>query len=151
MSTNFHYEWTDGSTLYKPTSLNPAWGAIDQGVTFIKNVIVSCDGTYTYSTVSGVFSWSDTIRIIFNNDDGDVVQNTIATSSVTLNDNDIIYVDLNGTNGTVLTVSKTAMTFMDGSDLIDYNRLILGYKNSSSDVMFNYFFDLNPDNSFQGS
>ena len=147
MGTNFHDEWTDGSTLFKPTSMNVAWSDIDDSITYIKNVIVHTDGDITYSIISGELAWSSTIRIIFNRADGDIVENTISTSTKSLTDREMIYVDLSEADGTALTMQKALINLGTTTPAtVTYNRLVLGYRNSASDFMFNFFIKINPDN-----
>jgi hypothetical protein len=133
MGNNF---WTvlTASTLWKYTHLNVPFGELDRAITYLKNVIVSCDGDITWA--AGTLTWSDTIRIHFNRADGYAIQNTIAASNIALADNEFAYITLSETNDAVITVSKAAITTAAASNFIAYNRLVLGYRNTTSDEFY---------------
>ncbi len=116
--------------------MGPVPASLDQAITYLKNVIIHCDGVITYNPLTGVLSWSSTLRILFNRSDGKAIQNTVAAGSVTLSDNQFAYVDLNETDGTALTVSAVTVTTDAASNFIAYNRLVLGYRNTASDLYF---------------
>ncbi len=147
MSENFHTSWTATETLFKPSSMNVAMSYLDRGTTYLKNVIFHTDGDITYSIVSGILSWSSTIRILFNRDDGDIIQNTISTGSKSMTDREMLYVNLSEADGAALTMQKDLIALAATTPaIVTYNRLVLGYRNSKSDFMFNYFIKINPDN-----
>lgn len=131
---NNYYIPLDASTLFKYTHLNAPLASLDRAVTYLKNMIVSCDGAITWE--SGTLTWSGTIRIHFNTAAGLAVQNTITASNVALSDNEFAYVDLSETNDSALTVSKAAITTAAASNFIAYNRLVLGYRNTTSDQFY---------------
>jgi hypothetical protein len=135
MGSNFHTPW-DTNVLYKPTSMNPALAGLDRGITYLKNVIVHCDGVITYNKTTGVLAWSDILRIHFNRADGQAILNTVAVGNITLADGEFAYVDLSETNNAVLTVAKAAISTGAASNFIAFNRLILGYRNAASDNFF---------------
>lgn len=135
MGTNFHTALT-GTATWTVASVTPPFAELDRGITYLKNIIVHCDGVITYNPLTGILSWSSTLRILFNRTDGKAIQNTVAVGSVTLSDNEFAYVDLNETDATVLTVSKAAVTTNAASNFITYNRLVLGYRNTASDLYF---------------
>jgi hypothetical protein len=140
MGTNFHTAWintpTPGFTEFEATSMNPALAGLDRGITYLKNVIVHCDGIVTYNALTGLLAWSGTLRILFNRADGQAIQNTVAAGNVTLADNQFAYVDLSETNDAALTVSVASVTTGAASNFLAYNRLVLGYRNSASDQYF---------------
>lgn len=135
MGANFHTPYTS-STLWKPEYVNPPLSDLDRGTTYLKNVIVHSDGPVTYSPLTGILAWASTLRIIFNRADGKAIQNTVAVGSITLNDNEFAYLDLNETDGAVLTASKAAVTTGAASNFLAYNRIVLAYRNSASDELF---------------
>lgn len=135
MGINYHTPLTEGAS-FKPTSLNPPFSELDRAITYLKNVIVHCDGSITYNKATGQLAWSDTLRIIFNREDGDACENTVAAGNVTVNDNEFAYVDLSETDGQAISVSTAAVTTDAASNFIDYNRLVLAYRNSGSDELF---------------
>ena len=135
MGVNFHTAWV-ADTLWKPTSMNPVPAALDKGITYLKNVIVHCDGTISYVKATGVLTWSGVLRILFNKENGDAVQNTVNAGNITLADNEFAYVDLNETNDTVIAVGKAAVTTASASNFMAVNRLVLAYRNTTSDELY---------------
>lgn len=135
MGVNFHTAWVN-DTLWKPSSMNPVPAALDKGITYLKNVIVHCDGTISYVKATGVLTWSDVLRILFNKENGDVVQNTVNAGNITLADNEFAYVDLNETNDTMIAVGKAAVTTASASNFLAVNRLVLAYRNTASDELY---------------
>lgn len=144
MGSNFHTPWTT-STEFCTDGMNEALSTLDRALSYIKSVIVHCDGNITYSVLTGILTWDSTIYIIFTNSNGDAVRNTIAAGNVTLSDGQICYVDLNETNDTVLTMQKATITTGVASNTIAYNRLVLGYRNTASDRFFSLYLDTDPD------
>lgn len=138
MGTNFHTPW-DTNIIYKPTSMNPALADIDKAITYLRNVIVHCDGLITYNKTTGVLTWANVIRIHFNRADGQAILNTVAAGNITLADGEFAYVDLNETNGSVLTVAKAAVATGVASNFLIFNRLVLGYRNTVSDEFFSVY------------
>jgi len=135
MGTNFHTAFS-GTSSWKPDHINPSFASLDQAISYMKNIIIHCDGIVVYNPLTGILSWSSTLRILFVRSDGQAIQNMVAAGSVTLSDNEFAYVDLNETNDTVLTVSKAAVTTGAASNFKAYNRLVLGYRNTASDLYF---------------
>lgn len=144
MGSNFHTPWTT-STGFCTDDMNGAPSTLDRALSYQKSLIVHCDGNVSYSILTGVLTWDDTIRIVFTNSNGDAVQNTIAAGSITLSDGQMCYVDLNETNDTVLTMQKASITTGAASNTIAYNRLVLGYRNTASDRLFSSYLDTDPD------
>jgi hypothetical protein len=127
MGDNFHTAPTS-STTWEVTPIEAVLSTLDRGITYLKNIIVHCDGAITYS--AGTLTWAGTLRILFNRSDGKAIQNTVAASTLALSDNEFAYVDLNETDGTVLTMQKAAVTTNAASNFITYNRLVLAYRNT---------------------
>ena len=136
MGNNFYIKYIDGTTKFNVAGLDPPLAALDLMIGYLHNKIIHTDGLVEYNPQSGVLSWSSTIRIYFNNSDGDSVSNTIAAGSVTLTDSQFAYCELNETDATVITVSAASVTLASASNFITDVRLVLGYRNASSD---NYF------------
>lgn len=103
-------------------------------ITYLKNVIVHCDGVVSYNNTTGELSWAGTLRILFAREDGLAIQNTIVASSITLSDNEFAYVDLSEANNAVLTVAKASVSTGSASNFLAYNRVVLGYRNAASDA-----------------
>lgn len=126
---NFHTAW-DATSKYTVTDMTAPLTTLDRAITYLKNIIVSCDGVISYVKATGVLTWSSTIRIKFYTAAGVWVENTVAAGSVTLTDGQAAYVTLNETTGTALTVSAGSSGFLA------YNVLVLAYRNTSSDNIY---------------
>ncbi len=135
MGTNFHTAW-DNTTLFKGSSMGTVPSSLDQAITYLKNVIVHCDGNITWTPATGTLAWDNVLRILFVRSDGYTIQNTVAAGSIVVSDNEFAYVDLNETNNTALTVAKAAVTTGAASNFKAYNRLVLGYRNTLSDNFY---------------
>jgi len=133
---NFYDEWQDDVTDFLASEMNVPLDDLDQAITYLKNVIVSCDGDVTYNKTTGQLAWSDTLRIIYNRTDGQAILNTVAAGNVTLTDGQFAYVDLSETNGAARTIYAATVTTGAASNFIAYNRLLLGYRNAASDDFF---------------
>jgi hypothetical protein len=133
MGSNYHTPIST-ATAWKPADVNPVWAELDRAVTYLKNVIIHSDGAITYT--GGTLDWAGTLRIIFNRSDGQAIENTVATGSIALADNEFAYVDLNETDGTVLTMQKAAVTTAAASNFIAFNRLVMGYRNTTSNLYY---------------
>ncbi|MCK5617637.1 hypothetical protein KAR91_88045 [Candidatus Pacearchaeota archaeon] len=138
---NFHTPPTD-STKWRVSDVAPLFAQLDKGITYLKNIIIHCDGDVTYNSTTGVLDWTGILRVLFNRTDGYAIQNTIAIGDITLADNEFAYVDLNETNDSVLTVAKAAVTTAAASNFITFNRLVLGYRNTTSDEYFPVYLNI---------
>ena len=136
MGANFHTAYADGSTIFAASSMEPPLSDLDRAISYTKNVIVHCDGVINYSASSGQLTWSGALRILFVRADGQLIQNTVATGGVTLSDNQMAYVDLSETNDAAVTVAAASLTTAAASTTKAYNRLVLGYRNTASDVFY---------------
>jgi hypothetical protein len=136
MGSNFHTPWQDASTVYTAASMNPALSSLDAALTYLKNVIVHCDGAITWNSGTGVLAWGDVLRILFNRADGQAIQNIVSAGSITLADNEFAYVDLSETNNAVVSVAKAAVTTGAESNFKAVNRIVLAYRNTASDALF---------------
>ena len=136
MGANFHTAYADGTTIFAASSMEPPLSDLDRAISYTKNVIVHCDGVINYLASSGQLTWSGALRILFVRADGQLIQNTVATGGVTLSDNQMAYVDLSETNDAAVTVSAASLTTAAASTTKAYNRLVLGYRNTASDVFY---------------
>lgn len=134
MGTNFHTAYVDNTTKFIASDMNNPLSYLDRVISYLFNRIVHCDGDISYS--GGTLTWAGTLRILFNRSDGQAIQNTIAAGNIALSDNEFAYVDLNETNNTVLTVSKAAVTTGAASNFLAYNRVVLGYRNTTGDTFY---------------
>lgn len=135
MGTNFHTPYTSGTT-FKPESMNPPFSELDKALTYLKNVIIGCDGVIEYEESTGVLSWDDDIEIIFNRENGDAIKNIVSTGNITLSDNEFAYADLSETNNQVIAISKASISTGTASNFITFNRIVLGYRNAESDAFY---------------
>jgi len=131
MGSNFHTPYTTATT-YTPTPMNAPLAELDRGITYQKNAIVHCDGVVTYHKLSGILSWTDNLRVIFNRADGQACANVIPAGQVMLGDNEFAYIDLDETNGAAVAVAKAAVSAGSASNFITHNRIVLGYRNAVS-------------------
>lgn len=138
MGTNFHTAWTT-STIFKTTSMCPALASMDKGITYLKNIIVHCDGNILYNKTKGQLTWDNVLRILFIRGDGQEIQNTINAGNITLADNEFAYVDLNETNNTVLSVSTAAISTGSASNCKAVNRFALAYRNTASNELYSIY------------
>lgn len=135
MAYNVHTPWTDDTRLLTAEMIAPL-SQLDKAITYDRNLIVCCDGDLSYDKSTGVFSWSAPLRIIFNREDGQDIANTVATGSITLADNEFAYVDLSETNNAARTAAKAAITTGTASNFLAVGRVVLGYRNTTSDEFY---------------
>jgi len=135
MGTNFHTALTTSAT-WTTSSLNPVFSGLDRGVTYLKNIIVHTDGAVTFDSGTGVLTWASILKILFNRADGFATLNVIPAGNITLAGNDIAYADLNETEGATSAVAKAAVTTGVASNFVAYNRLVLGYRATTSGDFF---------------
>ncbi|RQW89931.1 MAG: hypothetical protein EHM79_02165 [Geobacter sp.] len=133
---NFFTNLVAGVLQFKAAHFNTPLAELDKQLTYQQNRIIHCDGDLSYNKATGVFSWSATLRILFNSAAGLAIQNTVAAGSVTLADNEFCYVILSETNDAVLTVAKAAVTTSAASNFLALGRVVLGYRNTTSDEFY---------------
>ena len=136
MGSNFHTPFVDGVQHFVSADMNPQASSLDRAATYLKNLIVHCDGAIEYHPMSGILYWSGALRFIFNRADGQACTNYAEIGSVQLGDNEFAYVDLDETNGTEITVQKAAVTGGAASNFITFNRVVLGYRNAVSNEFY---------------
>lgn len=135
MGANFHSDWTT-STVFSPTDMNPPLQSLDRAITYIKNVIMHCDGVITYDSTTGQLVWDGILRILFSTSAGLLVENVVAIGGVTITDGQMAYVDLSETNGASVSVAVTTLTTGGASTILPFNRVVLGYRNSTADTLY---------------
>ena len=58
MGTNFHTAWVNSPTAgYKTwgaASVNPTWAEFDKALTYLKNIMVGCEGVLSWTPGKGV-------------------------------------------------------------------------------------------------
>lgn len=134
---NYHNPYTDGVTHFaRAADMNAPLAALDQAVTYAKSALVGCDTKSCISWSGGTLTWSDTIHIYFNRTDGQTIHNSVAAGSLALSLGEFAYADLSETNNAVLTVKKAAVAAGSASVSINYDRLILGYRNAADDIFY---------------
>lgn len=133
--SNFYSPITT-DTLFRPEDINPILATLDRIISFQRSTILHCDGNISYEPSTGNLTWSDTLRILFNNDSGNLIENTLNAGFISLLGNQMAYVDLNTTNGSVITPSVASLTTGTASNTLTYNRLVLGYRNSSDSSFY---------------
>jgi hypothetical protein len=144
MGTNFHTAWTTVKK-FLTTDMNPVPASLDQAITYLKNVMISCAGAISFASATGVLTWAGVIEIIFTDSTGLAKKNTVNAGNVTVGDNQFAYVDLSETNNAVLTVSVATVTTGSASNFILFNRLVLGYRNTTTDEFYSQYFTIIPE------
>jgi len=132
--SNFITDYADGTTKFRATAMNAPLQAIDKVLSYHHNTLFHCDGSITWA--SGTLTWSDKMRLIFISAAGNAIANEIAAGNIALSDNEYAYVDLNETNNSVLTVSKTSITTGAAAGYKGVARVVLGYRNTTSDAFY---------------
>lgn len=135
MGTNYHTAWTTATKL-RAAEMTPPLAALDKAITYQRNVIIHCDGDLSYDKSTGVFSWSAALGIIYIREDGQAIANSVNAGSITLADNEFAYVDRSETNNATVTVAKAAVTTGSASNFLTIARIVLGYRNSTSDEFY---------------
>lgn len=133
MGSNYHSPWLITSRLKKSEMIIPP-SELDKAITYNRRAIISCDGDISYS--AGTLTWSGTIRIFFVREDGQTIENTIASGSKAIADNEFAYVTLNETDESALTVSVATITSGAASNFLTSAILVLGYRNTTSDEFY---------------
>jgi hypothetical protein len=136
MGTNFHSAYIVDVTSFSVADMNPPFSDLDRAITYLKTVMIGCDGVVSYVKSTGVLSWTGTIHIYFARDTGITIHNQIAAGSVTLSDLYFAYVTLSETADATLTVSTAAISAGSASNFITYTRLVLGFRNTSDDNFY---------------
>lgn len=136
MGANFHTAWAAGVTNFSADSMEPSISNLDRAITYLKNVVITCNGAITYNSTSGVLTWAGNILIFFNTAGGTQVYNSITASNITLADGEMIYVNLSETNGATVSFTKVAIGTGGVSASLAYNRLLMGYRNTTDDKLY---------------
>jgi hypothetical protein len=136
MGSNFHTPYDESSVYFKAVYMNPPLASLDQAVTYPKNAMVHCDGRIHYNAVTGVLTWTDTLRIIFNRSDGKATTNKVTAGTITLADNEFAYVVLNETNDTTIAMAKAAVSPGSASNFMALALIVMGYRNTAGDRFY---------------
>jgi len=135
MGSNYHSAWIVGSN-FNPTEMEGRLDDLDLAITYARKPIVACDGELSFDSSTNTLTWSDVIRIWFVREDGQSILNTIAAGNIVITSGYFIYVTLNETNNTVLTVSQAAITTGTASNFKANTVLVLGIHNSVIDEFY---------------
>lgn len=142
MSDNFHTPWEDGVTRYRQADMNVPISDLDRALSYTKNVLIWCEGSFSYTkAASGELSWDDDIKIGFLDEYGDGIINKIAPSSVTLASNQLIFVDLVDTNGVYIEMEVASIPSGETQTFGDYDRCVLALKADNDEL---YYVNLKP-------
>ena len=139
MGTNFHTAWVNSPTAgYKTwgaASVNPTWAEFDKALTYLKNIMVGCEGALTWTPGTGVLAWSAQLTITFNRTDGQACHNHVTAGNVTLTAGQFAYCDLSETDNATVSVVAGTITTGAASNFIIFNRLVLAYRSASSGTL----------------
>jgi len=133
---NYYVAYQDAITKFKAADMNAPFVLVDRALTYLKNVIITCDGSVSFSTATNRLTWSGAIHIYFNGVTGAAIHNQINASYVTLADNYLAYVSLSETDNAVITVTAAAITTGSASNFIAANCLVLAYRNTVDDRIY---------------
>jgi len=133
---NYHSPYVDQNTRYVAVDLNPPLSGLDKALTYLKNVMVGCDGVVTYDSSTGKLTWTGVIHIYFNREDGLATHNSIAAGDITLSDGSFAYVTLSEVNNAVLAVASATLSPGAASNFLAYNILVLGFRNTADDMFY---------------
>ena len=136
MGANYHTPWSNGVTAWNATPMNAPLQSLDRAISYLKNLIVHCDGAIEYHPLSGILYWTGPLRFLFNATDGKACANVVDAHMIQLLDNEFAYVDLSETNGATITVEKAEVAAGSASNFIAFNRVVLGYRNAVSNDFF---------------
>lgn len=114
---------------------------LDKALSYMKNVIIGCEGIIYYLPATGVLTWTGDIHIYFISAAGLTIGNDILAGSLTLTDGQIAYVDLSESNGANLTMTAASFSTGSASNFLAINRLVMGYRNSASDMYYPVYLD----------
>jgi hypothetical protein len=136
MGSNFHTPYMDGVQHYNQTDMNAPFSTLDRAISYLKNLIVHCDGNIVYHPADGRLSWDAPLRFIFNRADGQACANVVNPGSIVLEDNKFAFVDLSEVNGDTIVVQEGLVTAGSASNFIAFNRVVLGYRNTVSNDFY---------------
>lgn len=132
---NFHSPY-DNNTLFKPVYMNPPLEALDTAITYLKGIMVHCDGDLAYNPTSGLLSWSGIIRIWFTAANGTCLANYINPGSITINNGAFAYVDLIEVHEQTISMQSDYITGNALSKVLPNERLVMAAKNTSSGNLY---------------
>ena len=139
MGTNFHTAWINspgaGYKTWGATSLNPTWAEFDKALTYLKNIMVGCEGVLSWTPGTGVLAWSAQLTIVFNRTDGTACHNHVTAGNVTLTAGQFAYCALSETDNATITVVAGTISTGSASNFIAFNRLALAYRSASSGTL----------------
>jgi hypothetical protein len=136
VGSNFHTPFSTGVQKFIAADMNAPLAELDRALSYLKNLIVHCDGAIDYHPLSGILYWTGPLRFIFNRADGQACTNYADSGLIQLADNEFAYIDLDEANGAEVTVQKAAVTGGAASNFIAFNRLVLGYRNAVSNDFY---------------
>lgn len=142
MSDNFHTPWADSVTQYKQADMNAPISDLDKAVSFLKNVMVWCEGDISYtSAASGELSWDGEIKLAYMDEYGNTILNRVTASNVTLLDNQFAYVTLSGTNNAAVTMQTATLSGEGTCNFGSNATVVLAIKAANDDL---YYVNLRP-------
>jgi hypothetical protein len=136
MGSNFHTPFSDGVQHFVAADMNAPASSLDRAISYLKNLIVHCDGNIIYHHADGRLAWDAPLRFIFNRADGQACANVVNIGSIVLLDNEFAYVDLDEVNGTTIAIQKAAIAAGSASNFITFSRVVLGYRNAVSNDFY---------------
>lgn len=122
--------YADEYSVFSAAAMNKPLEGFDEALVYMKNIIITCDGDIIANSTDGRFSFTGNLRVLFTSPiDGKLIENTVSGTVVELALGDCLYVDLNGVNGTALSLQK--VNWSGGSlSVLKTNRILLAYRNN---------------------
>ena len=133
---NYISVWANSVTSFSAADMNAPLYELDAEIAYFRNLIIHTAGTIDWNSSTGTLTWSADIDLIFTKSDGAVIKNTISASSQVIADNQILFVDLVETQAEVITVDVEDITFSVASNICPSGRVVLAYKNATSNELF---------------
>lgn len=142
MSDNFHTPWQDAVTQYKQADMNAPMSELDKALSFLKNIMVWCEGDVSYTpAASGELSWDGEIKLAYMDEYGNTILNRVTASNVTLLDNQFAYVTLSGTNNAAVTMQTATLSGEGTCNFGDNETVVMAIKAANDDL---YYVNLRP-------
>lgn len=136
MSKNFFNPFTDDTTVFNASSMNLPFESFDEAITYMKNIIITCDGDIIANSVTGNFSFTGNLRILFGSPiNGNLISNIIQSALIKMDLGDCLYADLNNVNETNINLVKVKLTAGTAAPILK-NRVLIAYRNNANGEIY---------------
>jgi hypothetical protein len=140
-SANFYTPWVDAVTEFTAVDMNAPLITLDKALSYTKNLMVSCAGTI--KGIAGTLTWNGVITIVYLDENGNAIVNTIAAGSLALAANQFAYANLSATNNAVITMAAGTATGGSASTFKANNCIVFAFRRTAENIflMFNQIED----------